>query len=644
MIIATAGHVDHGKTTLVRALTGVDTDHLPEEQARGMTIDLGFAQATLPDGSQLVFIDVPGHERLVRNMLAGVAAIDLALLVVAADDGPMPQTREHLDILALLGVPRLVVALTKTDRVDAARLAAARAEVGALLHGGPHADAPVFALALPQGTGLAPLQAHLAALARQQDEVAALALQQHGEAALPAAGHFRLAIDRSFAVDGAGRVVTGAVLSGQVQVGDAVQLLPQGQALRVRGLQVLGVAVQAAQAGQRCAVNLAGAELKRAAPARGDWLAATDAPPASTQLDVLLHPVPGVTGLPGPRAQLLLHLGAAAVPARLALLAEAAPGQPTLARLVLDRPVSAAWGDRFILRDAAAHRTLGGGRVVDAFGPARGRSQPQRLAQLAALATADPATALAALADAAPDGVDLAHFAQARHLRADEADALHRQLGLHRVPSASGLLGLTASHWQQWQARVLQAVDAWHASQPDSLGPDAAALRLVMGGGANAQALLHAGLAAAVAQGQLVRAGLRHHRPGHQPVLAADDASLLQRVTEQLQPGGLRPPIVGDLALQLGLPLAALLDGLGRLVARGLLVRVAPNRYYLPAAVAQLEAAARALAAASPDGAYDAAAYRDHTGIGRNLTVQVIEFLDRAGITRFDGRRHHLRA
>ena len=165
-----------------------------------------------------------------------------------------------------------------------------------------------------------------------------------------------------------------------------------------------------------------------------------------------------------------------------------------------------------------------------------------------------------------------------------------------------------------------------------------------MGGGANAQALLHAGLAAAVAQGLLVRAGLRHHRPGHQPVLAADDASLLQRVTEQLQPGGLRPPIVGDLALQLGLPLAALLDGLGRLVARGLLVRVAPNRYYLPAAVAQLEAAARALAAASPDGAYDAAAYRDHTGIGRNLTVQVIEFLDRAGITRFDGRRHHLRA
>ncbi len=634
MIIATAGHVDHGKTTLVRALTGVDMDRLPEAQARGMTIDLGFAQAPLAGGPPLAFIDVPGHERLVRNMLAGVAAIDLALLVVAADDGPMPQTREHLDILALLGVPRLVVALTKVDRVDAARLAAVEAEVAALLLGGPHAGAPVFTLAVPRGDGVVALQAHLAAQARQQA----------GVALRPAAGHFRLAIDRSFAVDGAGRVVTGAVLSGQVQVGDAVQLLPQGTPLRVRGLQVLGDAVPSVRAGQRCAVNLAGADLKRAAPVRGDWLAAPDVPPASAQLDVLLQPLPGAASLPGPRAQLLLHLGAAAVPARLALLGEAAPpGQPLLARLVLDRPVSAAWGDRFVLRDAAAHRTLGGGRVVDAFGPARGRSQPQRLAQLAALALDDPADALAALAAAASDGVDLVHFARARHLRPDEADALERQLGLQRVYGASGLLGLTATHWNHWLARVLQAVDAWHAGQPDSLGPDEAALRQALGGGANAQALLHASLAAAVAQGQLVRAGLRHRRPGHQPVLAADDASLLQRVTEQLLPGGLRPPIVGDLGLQLGVPLPALLEGLGRLTTRGLLVRVAPNRYYLPAAVAELEAAARALAAASPDGAYDAAAYRDHTGIGRNLTVQVIEFLDRVGITRFDGRRHHLR-
>jgi len=254
VIIATAGHVDHGKTTLVQAITGVHTDRQPEAQARGMTIDLGFAHWQPAPGLRVGFTDVPGHERLVRNMLAGVAAIDLALLVVAADDGPMPQTREHLAILGLLGVPQLVVALTKTDRVDPPRLLAAQAEVAALLHSGPYAGAPVFPVDAPAGHGLAPLCRHLAAAAT------ALARQ-------PAPGFFRLAIDRSFAVDGAGRVVTGAVVSGTVRVGDAVELLPQGSGLRVRGLQVLGEVVDAARAGQRCAINLAGAARFRSAPA-----------------------------------------------------------------------------------------------------------------------------------------------------------------------------------------------------------------------------------------------------------------------------------------------------------------------------------------------------------------------------------------
>ncbi len=649
MIIATAGHVDHGKTTLVQAITGIHTDRQPEAQARGMTIDLGFAHWQPAPGVRVGFTDVPGHERLVRNMLAGVAAIDLALLVVAADDGPMPQTREHLAILGLLGVPQLVVALTKTGKVDPARQVAALAEVMALLHGGPFAGAAVFPVDALSGQGLAPLCQHLVAAA------AALARQ-------PAAGFFRLAIDRSFAMDGAGRVVTGAVLAGTVRVGDAVQLLPQGSGLRVRGLQVLGEAVDEARAGQRCAVNLAGADLKRAAPERGDWLVTEGAAAVSDRLDVLLHWPPGADAVPGPRAQLVLHLGAAAVPARLSVLDAdpPQPGHPTTARLQLARPVSAAWGDRFILRDGAAHRTLAGGRVVDACGPARGSRQPQRLAQLAALALADPAAALAAWVDSAPDGADLAHFAQARGLQSAEAAVLHQQLGLQVLVGPGGTLGLRQPRWLAWQARVLQAVDDWHARQPDSLGPDEAALRRQLlaglvgepaaGGtagaaaGRSAQPLLHASLAAAVASGGLVRDGLSHRRPGHHPVLAAGDAALLDRVTPLLSAGGLRPPIHGELALQLALTLPALQAGLARLVDRGLLVQVAPNRVYLPDAVAQLEAEARALAATSPDGTYDAAAYRDRTGIGRNLTVQVIEFLDRAGITRFDGKRHRLRA
>ena len=659
MIVATAGHVDHGKTTLVQALTGVDTDRLAEEKRRGMTIDLGFAYAAVdgepgashasePDAEPLGFVDVPGHERFVRNMLAGVAAVDLALLVVAADDGPMPQTHEHLAILGLLGVPRLVVALTKVDRVDAPRLAAAHQAVATLLAGGPYAGAPVFALATPAGTGVPALRRHLGDAAR------ALAARRQG-------GHFRLAIDRSFSLAGAGRVVTGAVLSGQVRVGDAVLVSPHGTPARVRSLHAQNRPADVAHAGQRCALNLAGPDLKRAEPARGDWVLAPAAHAPSQRLDVRLHVLPGEPHPLPPRATLQLHLGAAAVNAHVTALDAAglAPGSTGLAQLLLDRPVAAAWGDRFILRDGAANRTLAGGSVVDPAGPARGRARPARLAQLAALALDDPADALAALLAAAPDGVPLAPFARARNLTDDEAAALQARLAVQVVPGDAGPLGLGAAPWLAWRTRVLAALDHCHATQPDSLGPDEPALRAALApplGPAAAtgptpatntapttaatRAVLRATLAALVAEGAVQRDGLRHRRSGHRPVLAAADQQLLDQVQAVLRPAGLRPPIVGELATALGRPLPALQDGLARLAQRGLLVRVAPNRWYLPETVAALVAEARALAAASPDGCLDAAGYRDRTGIGRNLTIQVLEFLARSGVTRFDGTRH----
>ncbi len=634
MIIATAGHVDHGKTTLVRALTGVDTDRLDEEKRRGMTIDLGFAYSG-PQG----FVDVPGHERFVRNMLAGVAGIDLALLVVAADDGPMPQTLEHLAILALLGVPRLVVALSKIDRVPPDRAAEAGREVAALLADGPYAGAPLFPVAASVGTGLPALRQHL--------DAAAQAL-----AARPAAGQFRMAIDRSFTLAGAGRIVTGVVLAGRVQVGDAVLLSPTGVPARVRGLQAQNQPAESAQAGQRCALNLAGPELKRAEPQRGDWVVAAAAHAPSDRLDVQLTVLASAPGPLPQRSALQLHLGAAALNARVAGLdlsggAALAPGSVGLAQLLLDRPVSAVHGDRFILRDPAANRTLAGGWVVDPFGPARGRSRPVRLAQLAALARPDPAQALADLLAQSSDGVDLARFARGRNLRPDEAEPLHQALALRPVAGDSGPLGLAEVHWQDWRARVLAALDRWHAEQPDSLGPHAPALRLALGltagqpaSQAPARAVLQAMLAALVDEGLLARDGLRHRRAAHRAALAEADRALLDRVNALLQPAGLRPPIVGELATQLGLPLPLLVDFLGRMAGRGLLVRVAPNRFYLPEGVAALVAQALALAAESDDGSLDAAGYRDRTGIGRNLTVQVLEFLDREGLTRFDGVRH----
>ena len=628
MIVATAGHVDHGKTSLVKALTDIDTDSLAEEKRRGMSIDLGFAHAEIGVSAQgqpltLGFVDVPGHERFVRNMLAGVAAIDLALLVVAADDGVMPQTREHLAILLLLGVPRCVVALTKVDRVAPQRLAQVGREVADLL-ATAYAGAPLFAL-----------------VATDAGDPGVLALRQHlaSEAALLAArstsGHFRLAVDRSFALAGAGRIVTGAVLSGRVQIGDELVLSPHGISARVRSIQVGKQRTEQALAGQRCALNLAGVDLKRREPVRGDWVLAPAAHAPTDRLDVRLQ-VLASESRPLPSRQMLqLHIGAAAVNARVAALAgwDAAPGSSGLAQLVLESPIAALHGDRFVLRDPAAGRTLAGGQVVDPFGPARGRDRPARALQLAALALPEPAQALAALLAAEPGGVDLVRFALARNLRADEADALILAQAVQRIPGS--VWGLSVGHWQALRERLCEALARWHADQPDVSGVAATVLAPGL-----RTVLLRAALDSLVEAGSLQREGLRYRLTGHMAQLSDADADLLARVTQCLAPAGLRPPIVGELATLLGLPQPALLEFLGRAHRLGHLLRVAPNRFYLPPTVAELVRHARELAAESADGGVDAAAYRDRTGIGRNLTVQVLEFLDREGLTRFDGKRH----
>ena len=695
MIVATAGHVDHGKTSLVRALTGRDTTSGAEAQQRGMTIDLGFAQAPANGAASgteagtdtltaaLDVIDVPGHARFLRNTLAGLACIDVALLVIAADDGPMPQTREHLAILGLLAVPHCLVALSKVDRVSPQRLAAAQAEVAALLDSGPYAGAPVLPVATPSGAGLPALRQHLQ---RLQQALLAQARIEQTEQADPA-HHFRLAVDRSFLQAGAGRIVTGAVLSGCVQVGSALLLAPHGIPVRVRGLQVQHQAASSAVAGQRCALNLAGAALHNSPPVRGDWLVAPAAHAPTDRLDVWLHNLPASAR--AHRVALQLHLGAAVRNARLALLdgVALAPGASGLAQLVLDRPVAACYGDRFILRDVAAGpvavgpgaagSTLAGGWVIDPFGPARGRSRPDRLARLAAQQPADAATALAGLLALSPLGLDLQRFVQARNLAGAAAAALHTSTSLQRVITTpgGGAWAVSSAHWQALDAQLGGALAAHHAAQPEHAGPSQAELASTLGL-RSAPALLHALLAARLAAGTLLRQGLRHHLPGHQPVLPADAEALLARIRALLQPAGLRPPIVGDLAVQLGLPLASLLDLLQRAHQLGRLVRVAPNRYFLPETVGQLarhaqdlaaeaQAAAEAAADASatapeitPAGAtasetthpaaptpagFDAAAYRDRTGIGRNLTVQVLEFLDHAGLTGFDGRQRHWR-
>ena len=421
MIIGTAGHIDHGKTSLVKALTGVDADRLKEEKERGITVDLGFAYKPLPDGEVLGFVDVPGHEKLVRNMLAGATGIDHVMLVVAADDGPMPQTREHLAILDLLGLAQGVVALSKCDLVTPERLAEAHAEVRALLAHSGLAGAPILALSSLTGEGIDALLAHL-------DQARATLAPRRQQ------GQFRLAVDRSFTLAGIGTVVTGTAVAGRVAVGERLKLSPRGLDVRVRGIHAQNRQAGEGRAGQRLALNLAGVD--KADVRRGDWLVAEALHAPTQRFDARVQLLAGESRPLAHWTPVHLHLGAEDVGARVMLLegAAVAPGRSALIQLSLERPIGALHGDRFILRDQSALRTLGGGVVIDAFPPASRRRREQRLAALAAMELPTPAEALAAtLALESPYGIDARQFAVQWNLSDDERQRAARG---HAAPRA----------------------------------------------------------------------------------------------------------------------------------------------------------------------------------------------------------------
>ena len=607
MILGTAGHIDHGKTTLVRALTGVDTDRLPEEKKRGITIELGFAPLVLPGVGTLGVVDVPGHEAFVRTMLAGATGVDLAMLVIAADEGVMPQTREHLAILSLLAVHGGVVALTKSDLVEDEWLALVTEDVRTAVSGTPLSDAPIVPVSATTGAGLDALRDALADAARR------VPARDPGDL-------FRLPIDRSFSVKGTGTVVTGTVWSGSLASDATVRIMPAGRVARVRGVQSHGASSDRALPGTRVALSLVGVERDDAA--RGSWVITDPGwqPTRVLRADVaLLEDAPAL----GPRTRVRLHLGTQDVGARVvAAGGPLAAGELRGTRVVLDEPVLARAGDRFVLRLPSPATTIGGGLVVDPHPPAR-RAHPWP----AGLGVAQRVAAM--LAEAGASGVELASIpvragASPAALAALRDAPEHVAVGAGRVAARPAFEALLV--------RAEEALREHHARNPLEEGAALAAIRASIGA---AGAVFDVLVRELVGRGRATVHGAVMRAAGWAPALDASSSAIAERLLATLAASGREPPSVGELAAALGADPRSVLRFLER---GGRVVAVEEDRFYLAETLAGM--VGELTASMAPGRVYSPAELRDLLGLSRKYLIPFLEHCDQRSITvRAEGGR-----
>ncbi|WP_418343419.1 selenocysteine-specific translation elongation factor [Raoultella ornithinolytica] len=607
MIIATAGHVDHGKTTLLQAITGVNADRLPEEKSRGMTIDLGYAYWPQPDGRVLGFIDVPGHEKFLSNMLAGVGGIDHALLVVACDDGVMAQTREHLAILQLTGKPSLTVALTKADRVEAQRVEEVHGDVTAVLAEFGFTDATLFATAATENQGIAELREHLL-------QLSARAHPQHQR--------FRLAIDRAFTVKGAGLVVTGTALSGEVNVGDTLWLTGVDKPMRVRGLHAQNQAVGQAWAGQRIALNIVG-DAQKEALNRGDWLLSVQPPEASGRVIVELQCHTPLTQW----QSLHIHHAASHITGRVSLL------EGDLAELVLDTPLWLADNDRLVLRDISARVTLAGARVVTLNPPRRGKRKPEYLQWLAALAASQGDDAQALDIHLQRDAVRLDDFAWARQLSDEGLNVLINRPDYLQAGNSL----LSAPLAARWQRKLLDALARYHDQHRDEPGPGRERLRRIALPMED-EALVLLLIEQMRASGTIDSHHGWLHLPEHKAGFTEEQQSIWLRVADLFAD---EPWWVRDLAKEAGVEEALMRAVLRQAAQQGMITAIVKDRYYRNDRIVAFARMIRELDLAR--GSTCAADFRDTLNVGRKLAIQILEYFDRIGFTRRRGNDHILR-
>ncbi len=619
IVFGTAGHVDHGKSALVRALTGTDPDRLAEEKAREMTIDLGFAFLSLPGlAHPVAIVDVPGHEMFLRNMVAGATGIDAAIFVVAADEGVMPQTHEHLQVLQQLQVRAGLIALTKCDRAAAERQARTIEEVRALVAGTFLEAAPMLPVSALTGEGLPTLCAHLARLAQETE-------------ARSSEGPFRLPVDRAFTMKGAGTVVTGTVISGRLQVGEHVAWLPRGDLLRVRGLQVHNESVAEVRAGQRAALNLAGVEKEELA--RGEVLATPGSFAPSRMLDVRLDLAAEAPRPLRPRTRVRLHHGTAEVLARVVLLGTEAlaPGDSGPAQLRLESALVAAAGDRFVLRSYSPMRVLGGGVILDAHPPKRRR--------------AAGAEELAEQEGPTPEGLLLRLLARAGAVGLPESELLAHsglraedlRIVLPRLAEEGRAVAGRRGRWfsrepiAEAAAEVLAALAAYHEAHP--LREWASLRALSQQGAADLPRQEGARLAreSLAAQGEVVISGERLRLATHAPRWGAREAAVRDRLLAELQRRGPAAPSAEELRAACAGAEAEFREVLAALLEAGAVIPLPPDLLFSPDVLGQCrEQVAGFLRSHGQMSVADA---RTLLGVSRKYLLPLLEQLDREGVT-----------
>lgn len=630
LVLGTAGHIDHGKSALIKAMTGTDPDRLAEEKERGITIELGFARLELSDGRSMGVVDVPGHEKFVRQMVAGATGIDVVMLVIAADDGIMPQTREHLAIIDLLGISRGIVALTKSDLVDRDWIEMVREDVAALLGGTSIAGAPIIAVSSKTGAGLDELRAAL-------DEIAGEAPSR--QAALP----LRLPVDRVFTIAGAGTVVTGTLWSGSASRDDAIELYPSHGEGRIRGVQVHSEKVDAAHAGQRVALNIAG--LDRDEIARGDIVAAPGTLTVTDRFDARFTYLgfpgddkPFVTG-----TRVHVHHGTREVLGRVLLMGaeELAPGSSSFAQLRLQEPIAPRYEDRFIVRSYSPTYTIGGGIVLDVLPLRRTTLKPHERELLDALVAHDLSAAALGLLRARAVPMTSAEVAQAIGVtRPQVADDLNKA-DLERLKIGSETYFVTAEAVRDILGATERMLVQFHESNPAATGVAAAALRDKIDKRLDLKvfdALLQRGVEAgwAVLEGGQVR-----HAKAAVSALA-DEQKALDAIRPLLAAQGLAPDGVTDLAAAADVDVNVARKVLTKLALDRVVVRLGSEMHFDAAAIDKARAALVAYIEAN--GPASAAQLRDALGVSRKYAIPLLEYFDAQGVTRREGDVRVLRS